>query len=77
MAKITDDPKVQELLAKTEAKHEAALEKAVSKARKEALKEFQDVVKEYLDYCAEIEDKAQRKYTQTMMKGIIANIKGL
>ena len=75
MAKITDDPKVQELLAKVEAKHELQLEKEILKVRKAMVKDAIEIVKEYLNHCIEIEDKAQRKYAQTMMKGIIANLK--
>ena len=77
MAKITDDPKVQELIAKIEAKHEAAMEKAVANTKKATIKEAIEVVKEYLDHCIEIENKEQRKYAQNMMKGIIANLKAV
>lgn len=77
MAKITDDPKVQELLAKTEAKHEAALEKAVAKARKEALKEAADVVKTSIDANKDIEDKNTKKLVASILCDNLASIKGL
>ena len=77
MAKITDDPKVQELLAKTEAKHEAALEKAVTKARKEALKEAAGVVKTSIDANNDTEDKNTKKLVASILRGNLASIKGL
>lgn len=77
MAKITDDPKVQELLAKTEAKHEAALEEAVVKARKGALKEAADVVKTSIDANKDTEDKNTKKLVASILRGNLASIKGL
>ena len=77
MAKITDDQKVQELMAKTEAKHEAVLEKAVAKARKEALKEAAGVVKTSIDANKDIEDKNTRKLVAGILRGNLASIKGL
>lgn len=77
MAKIIDDPKVQELLAKTEAKHEVALEKAVVKARKEALKEAMGVVKASIDANKDIEDKNTKKLVAGILRDNLASIKGL
>ncbi len=77
MAKITDDPKVQELLAKIEAKHEVALEKAVTKARKEVLKEAADVVKTSIDANKDIEDKNTKKLVASILRDNLASIKGL
>lgn len=77
MAKITDNPQVQELLTRLELKHRNQLEKAIKLERKVVSTEAIDIVKEYLAHCAEIENKEQRKYAQNMMRGIIENIKEL
>lgn len=77
MAKIIDDPKVQELLAKTKAKHEVALEKAVVKARKEALKEAMGVVKASIDANKDIEDKNTKKLVAGILRDNLASIRGL
>ena len=77
MAKITDDPKVQELVAKIEAKHGIILDKAIANVRKATIKEAAEVIKASIEANKEIEDKNTKKLVASILRDILASMKGL
>ena len=77
MAKITDDPKVQELVAKIELKHGIALDKAIANVRKATIKEAAEVIKTSIEVNKEIEDKNTKKLVASILRDILASMKGL
>ena len=77
MAKITDDPKVQELVAKIEAKHGIILDKAIANVRKATIKEAAEVIKASIEANKEIEDKNTKKLVASILRDMLACIRGL
>ena len=77
MAKITDDPKVQELVAKIEAKHGVVLDKAIANVRKATIKEAVEIIKTSIEANKDIEDKNTKKLVASILRDILANVKGL
>lgn len=77
MAKITDDPKVQELIAKIEAKHGIALDKAITNVRKATIKEAAEIIKDSINANKDVEDKNMKKFVSSILRDILASMKGL
>lgn len=77
MAKITDDPKVQELVTKIEAKHGIALDKAITNVRKATIKEAAEIIKDSINANKDVEDKNTKKLVASILRDILASMKGL
>lgn len=73
MAKLQDDPKVQELLAK----QAAAAEKTLAKAVKAETTRILSIIKttEVSDFITDVNPTVQLKAVKALQKDLIANVK--